>query len=574
MNRLRHLTAGESHGPALVGILEGLPAGLALRAEHFDRDLARRQQGYGRGGRMRIEKDVVELLAGLRHGHTLGSPLSVLIRNLDFEKAWSERMSPHPGGPDSKPVTVPRPGHADLAGGLKYGHTDDLRNVLERASARETAMRVALGAAARQLLRELGIQVGSHVRAIGGAEALAVALPDDAEAMALQADASPVRTLDGDSTARLMAEVDAAQKRRDTLGGVIEVVATGVPVGLGSHVQLDRKLDGRLAGALMGLPAVKGVELGEGFLSARQFGSEVHDPIALEGGRLVRTRDRSGGTEGGITTGRPLVLRVAMKPIATVPAALPSVDLSTLEATAAHIERSDTCAVPALGVIAEAQLALVLADALLEALGGDAMAELRRGMARLRQLDRTHPGALFLLGPMGAGKSTVGPLVAQALDLPFVDLDQRVVMRAGAPIAALFEREGEAAFRQREFEALQEVVESGPSVVALGGGTVLHPGVFPLLRRHGVSVRLDVASEVALTRLLESPRGLASRPLLAGDDPLATLQRLSAERAETYGRADLSLDGTHLAPEAMAGAVLGLLQSIEGPLARVERHRV
>ncbi len=382
MTRLRYLTAGESHGPGLVGILEGLPSGLPVEAADIDRDLARRQRGYGRGGRMKIEQDAAEILSGIRFGRTLGSPVGLLIRNRDFA-SWTTRMQVAPGGPDPRPVTVPRPGHADLAGGLKYGHTEDLRNVLERASARETAMRVALGGIARAFLRDIGIQVGSWVRSIGSAEGIspqglaAQLLREDAEGLALLADQTETRALDEESSRRFVEAIDGARRRRDTIGGVIEVVATHVPVGLGSHVHWDRKLDGRLAQALMSIPAIKAVEIGDGWAGAHRFGSETHDSIILEGGALARGSNRAGGVEGGITNGEPLVCRLAMKPLATVPAALPSVDISNLVPTPAHVERSDTCAVPAAGVIAESIVALTLADALLETLGGDTMPSLR-----------------------------------------------------------------------------------------------------------------------------------------------------------------------------------------------------
>jgi chorismate synthase len=309
MSRLRWFTAGESHGPALSGVLEGLPAGLHVLASDLDRDLARRQQGYGRGGRMKIEKDQAQITAGIRFGRTLGSPVALTVANRDWE-SWTERMQIAPGGPDAKPVLVPRPGHTDLAGGLKYGATADLRDILERASARETAMRVALGGLARAMLRELGIHIGSYVRSIGHADASEAATvhPElfarDAEALALLADHSEVRALDAESTQRLIAEIDSARARRDTLGGVIEVVATGVPVGLGSHVQWDRKLDGRIAQAMLSIPAMKAVELGDGFAGARSFGSEVHDPIALTGGQLRRTRNRAASRAGSPTANR------------------------------------------------------------------------------------------------------------------------------------------------------------------------------------------------------------------------------------------------------------------------------
>lgn len=568
MTRLRWLTAGESHGPALCTIVEGLPAGLPLEASTIDRDLARRQHGHGRGGRMKIEHDRATLLSGVRFGQTLGAPVALQIENRDWDN-WQTRMQQAPGGPDEKPVRVPRPGHADLAGGLKYGHTGDLRGVLERASARETAARVAAGACAKALLRELGIGVGSHVRSIGSAPTVdaAIAAPElyahDAEGLGLFADASPVRALQPGATEAFVAAIDAARARRDTLGGVIEVIATGVPVGLGAHVQHDRKLDGRIAAAMLSIPAMKAVELGEGWASASRHGSEVHDAIALRNGRMVRDSNRAGGLEGGITNGEPLVVRVAMKPISTVPAALPSVHLGTLEGTHAHVERSDTCAVPAAGVVAEAMLALVLADAVLEALGGDTLAGLRAPFARLRLCDRCDLGHRFLVGPMGAGKTMVGAKLAMNLGLPFVDLDARIAQAAGATVAQLFEREGEAGFRAREAAALEVVCAEGPSVVALGGGAALTDDAWRHLRRAGAVLRLKVDLHTQLLRIGDP----ASRPLIA-DAPAERLRALAIERERWYARADVSLDATDLTADLAAGAALGLFRSLEGPLGR------
>lgn len=385
MGRLRYLTAGESHGPALTGILEGLPAGLELVAEDFDRDLARRQGGHGRGGRQRIEQDAVRILGGVRHGLTLGSPLALLIENRDFAN-WSEEMAVEPGAP-RKPVTLPRPGHSDLAGALKYGWREDLRNVFERASARETAMRVALGAASRKLLASCGIEVASFVVSIGEVEAPAVDCPREAASLAElreRADSSPVRCLDDAASKAMVEAIDAARADRDSLGGIVELVACGLPPGVGSHVHWDRKLDGRLAQALLGTQAVKGVEVGAGFGAARRRGSEVHDPIELEDGEFRRGRNHAGGIEGGMSNGEPLRLRVAKKPISTLMRPLVSVDLATGEAGEAHVERADTCAVPALGVICEAVVCLTLADALLETFGGDSLYELERRVQERR----------------------------------------------------------------------------------------------------------------------------------------------------------------------------------------------
>ena len=569
LRRLRALTAGESHGPALLGILEGLPAGLPLTAALIDRDLARRQKGYGRGGRMRIEQDAAEILAGVRFGETLGSPLGLLIHNKDWAN-WTERMNPAPGGPDPRPVQVPRPGHTDLAGALKYGRTADLRDILERASARETAMRVGLGAAARALLRELGIQVGSYVRSIGTADAdeasdvAADLLRDDAEALALRADGTETRALTSAGSDRMVQAIQEAQRRRDTLGGVIEVIATGVPPGLGSHVQADRKLDGRLGSALLSIPAIKAVEIGDGIRGGRAYGSETHDPIVLTGDRLARTSNHAGGLEGGITNGEPVLLRAVMKPISTVPAALPSVHLGSLDLVPAHVERSDTCAVPAAGVVTEAVLALALADALLEALGGDTMDALRPAFARLRLSPRTRPGHVWLVGPMGAGKTEGGRRLAVLLGLPFVDLDAIVEQRTGKPVAELFRAEGEARFRALEAEAVGSAAKGPAAVVGTGGGVVLGDPAWRTMRSSGVVLGLTASKETLLARLAGET---ARRPLLAGDAGTA-LETVLRERRHLYRRADLTLDTEGLSPDGVAGALVGLLRSLQGPLTR------
>ncbi|MHB0949243.1 MAG: chorismate synthase [Gemmatimonadaceae bacterium] len=385
MSTLRFTTAGESHGPALVAVLEGIPAGLPLATADVDAQLARRQQGYGRGRRMQIEKDAIELLSGVRAGETLGSPIAMLVRNRDWTK-WEEIMSAtllegEPAGTLRKrAVTRPRPGHVDLAGMLKYDRID-ARDLLERASARETTARVAAAAVCRRLLTEFGVRIGSHVVHLGGVDAAQPqALPDDLNAAV---DASPLRTLDPEAEREMIARIDAAKRAGDTLGGICEVVVTGLPVGLGSHVSWDRKLDGRLAGALMSIHAVKGVEIGLGFEGARRPGSQVHDEMEGAPGRLLsghvkRRTNRAGGLEAGITTGEPLVLRAAMKPIATLMSPLATVDLATGRSAEAVAERSDVTAVPAMGVIAEAMTAFVLADAFLEKFGGDSLGETRR----------------------------------------------------------------------------------------------------------------------------------------------------------------------------------------------------
>jgi chorismate synthase len=382
---LRWLTAGESHGPALTAILEGLPAGVRVTTDEVADALARRRLGYGRGARMSFERDEVELTGGVRHGVTQGGPLAVRVGNTEWPK-WQQVMSADPVDADvlanlarNAPLTRPRPGHADLVGMQKYGF-DDARPVLERASARETAARVALGAVAAALLEQAyGIRLVSHTVSIGTAgvsESAALPTPDDVAAL----DADPVRTLDATGSAAMVAEVDAARADGDTLGGVVEVLAYGVPPGLGSHVHWDRRLDSRLAGALMGIQAIKGVEVGDGFTTARRRGSAAHDEIehTPDGTALRRRSGRAGGTEGGMSTGDPLRVRAAMKPISTVPRALDTVDVASGEPARAINQRSDVCAVPAAGVVAEAMVALVLADACLEKFGGDSVAETAR----------------------------------------------------------------------------------------------------------------------------------------------------------------------------------------------------
>lgn len=369
---LRFLTAGESHGKALVAIVEGVPAGMRLDEESIGRDLRRRQAGYGRGARMKIEQDAAEILSGVRFGLTLGSPIALLIRNRDWEN-WKESMSVLPTSTPVEPVTRVRPGHADLPGALKYGQ-DDVRAVLERASARETAARVAAGAVARRLLQELGVDIHSRTLSIGGVQAQAAGAVDWEGV-----ERSPVRTADAAAEPKMVSAIESARTKGDTLGGTFEVVATGVPVGLGSHVQWDRKLSGRIAQYLMSINAVKGVEIGAGFAVAALPGSQVHDVIEPGSGWRHAT-NRAGGIEGGMTNGEPVVVRCAVKPIPTLGSPLPSVDIKTGEKVLAHQERSDVCVVPAAGVVGEAMLALVLADAVLEKFGGDHIVETRRNL--------------------------------------------------------------------------------------------------------------------------------------------------------------------------------------------------
>jgi len=379
---LRWLTAGESHGPSLVAILEGLPAQVEVTTDDIADSLARRRLGYGRGARMKFEADAVTITGGVRHGRTQGGPVAITVGNTEWPK-WETVMAADPvpadvleGQKRNAPLTRPRPGHADLAGMQKYDFTE-ARPVLERASARETAARVALGRVASNFLEQaLGARVVSHVIELGGVRAPAGVWPSPDDVGRLDED--PVRCLDPDASAAMVAAVDQAHKDGDTLGGVVEVVVHGLPPGLGSHVHWDRRLDSRLAGALMGIQAIKGVEVGDGFELAATPGSRAHDEIVPTDDGIRRTSGRSGGTEGGMTTGEVLRVRAAMKPIATVPRALRTVDVETGEEAVAHHQRSDVCAVPAAGIVAEAMVALVLADAALEKFGGDSVGETRR----------------------------------------------------------------------------------------------------------------------------------------------------------------------------------------------------
>jgi len=379
MSRLRFLTAGESHGKALAVIVEGMPAGLVLSEEYIVRDLARRQGGHGRGGRMRIEQDRAEIISGVRHGVSIGSPICLLLWNRDWDN-WKTAMSVSAVNEDIEKVTRPRPGHADLAGLMKYG-LDDVRPVLERASARETAARVAAGAVARLFLEGFGVEVHSHTLSIGEA----VARPPDTIDWA-KVEGSPVRCSDSEAEKAMAAAVDEAASSGDTLGGVTEILAFGVPLGLGSHVHWDRRLDGRISQAVMSINSIKGVGIGDADELTRLRGSQAHDGIVADDGdagarRWGRSSNRAGGIEGGISNGEPIVLRALIKPVPTVKKPLPSIDLSSGKQVEAHFERSDVCVVPAVGVIAEAMLSIILADAVLEKFGGDNVEETRRNCA-------------------------------------------------------------------------------------------------------------------------------------------------------------------------------------------------
>ncbi len=384
---LRYLNGGESHGKYLLAVLEGVPAGLPLTADMVNSDLARRQKGYGRGGRMRVEEDRVEFACGVRHGKTLGNPIGLLVANKDWEN-WKDVMAVEPSqAPPAKVVTRPRPGHADLVGAIKYGHRD-IRNVLEKASARETAIRVAIGGVAKALLGQFGMRVVSYTMEIGGVTANRV---DDPLVAYDKAERSDVRCPDEAAGAQMIERIRAAKHKGDTLGGVFEVVATNPPIGLGSYAQWDRRLGARLAMAAMSIQAMKGVEIGMGFEAARRFGSEVHDEICYEQGgkQFFRTTNNAGGLEGGITNGQPIVLRVAMKPISTLYSPKKSVDIETKEPFDATVERSDICTVPAAGVVGEAVVAFEMANAMIEKFGGDSLEEMKRNYDAYQAYVRT-----------------------------------------------------------------------------------------------------------------------------------------------------------------------------------------
>lgn len=377
LKRLQFLTSGESHGKGLLGILDGLPAGLEISEEYIDRQLKRRQMGHGRGGRMKIEKDHAQIWGGVRHGLTLGSPIGILIDNLDW-KNWTKKMSVEPVNEKVRPVTLPRPGHADLAGVHKY-EFDDIRNILERSSARETTMRVALGSVCRKLLEDIGIHVGSRVVQIHNAKDKSEyeLRPDDING---RADKSPVRCLDTKAEKEMIDIIDKAKKAGDSVGGVFEVIATGVPYGLGSYTQWNNKLQARITTMMMSINAFKGIEIGSGFKSASQFGSKVHDEIGYHEGKFTRYTNNAGGIEGGMSNAQPIVLWMSMKPISTLIKPLRSVDIVTHEEKNAHKERTDSCAVPAASVVSESMLCITLVDALLEKFGGDSVNQLKSHM--------------------------------------------------------------------------------------------------------------------------------------------------------------------------------------------------
>ena len=376
MNKIQFLTAGESHGKGSLGIIEGIPAGLEISEDYIENQLSRRQKGYGRGGRMKIEKDRAEIYCGIRHGKTLGSPVGLILLNKDW-KNWTTKMSSETVDENIKKVTLPRPGHADLAGVQKFDF-DDIRNVLERSSARETAMRVGIASVCRKLLKEFGIEIGSRVTQIHKVKDI-TPIPEDIspEALSNMADNSPVRCLDKTTEKDMISVIDKAKADGDSVGGIFEVIATGLPYGLGSHTQWNKKLHARIAESMMSVNAFKGIEIGMGFQQAKEFGSEVHDEIGWDGKKYIRYSNNAGGIEGGMSNARPIVIRAVMKPIPTLIKPLRSVDIETKENKLAHKERTDSCSVPAASIVAESMLCFVLADALLEKFGGDTVEQLR-----------------------------------------------------------------------------------------------------------------------------------------------------------------------------------------------------
>jgi chorismate synthase len=562
----RWLTAGESHGRALVAICDGVPAGVRITSGDVAAALARRRAGYGRGARMKFEQDEVELTGGVRHGVTLGGPVAIRVGNTEWPK-WETVMAPDPVDAGeladqarNAPLTRPRPGHADLAGMQKFGHAD-ARPILERASARETAARVALGEVARRLLdQSLGVRIVSHVVALGAVVAPDGAPPPAPEDLA-RIDEDPLRCADAETSAAMIAEVDAARKDGDTLGGVVEVLAYGLPPGLGSFTQWDRRLDARLAGALMSVQAIKGVEFGDGFVTSGRRGSGAHDEIFLAPDGVRRRTNRAGGVEGGMSTGDVLRVRVAMKPISTVPRALETVDVSTGEPATAINQRSDVTAVPAAGVVAEAMAALVLAEAATEKFGGDSVEELRRNAeGYLKSLVIvTAPGSgavVVLIGPPSAGKSSVGALLAAELGVPFADTDDLVAAAAGKPVGDIFVDDGEPVFRELERAAvargLESAVASGASspaggVLALGSGAVLDPDV-----RRMIAGRPIVYLEASFAAIAKRTGMDRPRVVIPGN-PRGMLRAMLEERRPVYAElATITVPTDDMAPDEVA----------------------
>ena len=519
---LSYVTSGESHGPGITAVVSGLPAGLALDHDAIRADLARRQAGYGRSPRQRIEQDDIEILGGVRHGLTLGGPLALIVRNRDHAN-WGAAMSAWPVTEEelaevaarrSRKVQLPRPGHADLSGVMKY-ELDDVRNVLERASARETSARVAVGAITKGLLALLGIGVFGRVLAVGD-----VAAEPDAgdEAAFARARESEIGCSDAAAEARMLAAIDKAAADRDTLGGIIEIRAFGCPPGLGSHTEPRLRLDARLAAAAVSIQAMKGVEIGDAFANALLPGSAVHDELQVDAeGGYWRETNRAGGIEGGMSNGEPIVVRVAMKPLPTLMKPLRSARLDTHEPADALVERSDTTAIAAAAVVGEAVVAFELARCVREKFGGDSIGRRAR---RLRALPRAHPVAspleakpIAVAGFMGVGKSTAGRELAHRLGRPFADSDAVAERRAGSSVRAFWEREGEAAFRALEESVVRELLERDDApVIALGGGSLTSEATRRLVRERALCAWLDAP----VGRLLAADGRRAGHPAARG----------------------------------------------------------
>ncbi len=564
---LRFLTSGESHGMGLLAILEGMPAHLRLREDDINYELKLRQGGYGRGGRQKIEKDRVIIISGLRHGYTLGSPIGMHIVNRDFEN-WRMVMDPFlpgTGKKRDKKVTNPRPGHGDLAGLVKYDHLD-VRNVLERASARSTAARVAIGAICRMFLKEFGIGIYGHVTEVGGIECETPELsPGEIRARVAK---SPLRSTDPEADKKIMAAIDKSKSEGNTLGGIVEVVVENVPVGLGSHVEWDLKLDAKLAEAVMSVQAIKGVEIGMGFDVARRRGSEVHDPIHYDEAKkntrtrgFYRDRNNAGGIEGGMTNGMPVVVRAAMKPLSTLLNPIQSVNYDSKEPAVAAIERSDVCAVSACEVIVEAVVAYTIADALIRRLGGDSLQAMK---PRFEQMTGetlggclpSPPKNIFLVGYMGTGKSRIGSDLARLLNWGFIETDDEIEAAAEKKISDIFASDGEPRFRELESGQIQEAAGRTHRVIATGGGAVLSDENVSLMKENGKMICLNASVEEILGRVGEA----ADRPLLANQATPERIEKMLSERASRYQLADIQIDTNGKSVEQIIGEILQALQ--------------
>ena len=516
---MEYITAGESHGPNLTAIVTGVPAGLPVSVDHINSDLARRQAGYGRGGRMVIEKDTVRVTSGIRFGRTIGSPIALEVANRDWEN-WTERMAAFGEAPrDLVREVTPRPGHADLVGALRT-NTDDCRNILERASARETAARVAAAGVAREFLAALGVEVMSYVVSVGDAAMPEETMADAAEHKPLDIELSEMRCPDAKTTIAMKKAIDRAKSDGESLGGTFRIVVCGLAPGLGTYATGADRLTSRLGAALFSIPAIKGVEFGLGFQAAARPGSQVHDPIVLADGEFRRTSNNAGGLEGGMTTGMPLVITAAMKPIPTLMTPLETVNLDTLCVEEASKERSDVCAVPAAAVVAEGEVAFGVANGSLEAFGcapwGAKMAE---------RMELTRP--VFFVGFMGAGKTSVARRLARTCGAASVDMDTYIERREGKKVKEIFAEGGEEGFRAIETDVLRELgAKPDPLLISCGGGVVVTPAIHDVFREAGFVVYLEVTADEAASRISDT----STRPLF---------QNLEAARARCEERLPL-----------------------------------